>query len=246
MVYALVGQSLSLVSTSIYSAFAPSFGNMVASENKASIAGVFGIFQFVFVMLNTVMYLCMTALLAPFANIYTSGATDINYMNISLACIMGLSGICSAYRIPYNIAVSTFGFFKETWKQPIICIFVSISVSIGLGILDSSFIVLGPTIFYIINFLYQHFCIKRLVPYLISSHVFIMLGISLFGFIISAYAGIKCAIPMSIISLLLAAVASLIASTIFTLGISRLLLPHEYRCALEYFYSHLPRRFRNA
>ena len=156
-VYALVSQALSLVSTALYSAFGPSFGNLVAAENKENAARVFSIFQYIYVMFNSVMFSCMIVLVALFAKIYTSGAADINYVNILLACTMGISSFFSAYRIPYNIIVSSCGFFKETWKQPVLCILVSFAVSVIGGKIDYSLILLGPAVFYLINFLYQHF-----------------------------------------------------------------------------------------
>ena len=89
----LVGQALTLVSSSLYSAFGPSFGNLVAAENKENASRVFGIFQYLYVMLNSVMMYCMIILITPFAKIYTSGATDINYVNYLLACVLGLWSI---------------------------------------------------------------------------------------------------------------------------------------------------------
>lgn len=245
-VYALVSQALTLIVTALSSTFAPSFGNLVATNNKEHARRVFGIFQYVYVMLNSVIFYCMIVLIAPFAKIYTSGTTDINYVNTMLASIMGLSGIFSAYRIPYNIIVSSCGFFKETWKQPVICICISLAISVVGGKFDYSLIMLGPTVFYLINFIYQYFKIKNLAPHLISAKAFLMFGISLTGFVAST---VVCAcgyIPERIISWFFTALVSLAASIAFIILASLLLLPDEAKTAINYMRIHFFRRYSNA
>lgn len=245
-VYALVSQALTLVATALYSAFGPSFGNLIAAENKENAKRVFGIFQFLYVMLNSVMFYCMIVLIAPFAKIYTSGATDINYVNLLLACVMGLSGIFSAYRIPYNIIVSSCGYFKETWKQPVVCIFVSILISFVGGKIDYSLIILGPTVFYLINFLYQHFRIKGLAPHLISGKTFVMFLISIIGFVLSGLVCYLLPMPDGIVSWLIFAIVSLVASILFVLFASIILLPNVTKAAWNYIRVHFLRRHSNA
>lgn len=244
-VYALVSQALTLIATALYSAFGPSFGNLVAAENKDHAKRVFGIFQFLYVMMNSVMFYCMIILIAPFAKIYTSGATDINYVNLLLACVMGLSGIFSAYRIPYNIIVSSCGYFKETWKQPVVCIAVSLLISFIGGEIDYSLIILGPTVFYLINFLYQHFRIKKLAPHLISGKAFVMFGISLVGFGLSSLVCYFLPMPEGIVSWFVFAVASFVVTTLFVSVASIALLPKETRAAWEYISVHFLRRHAN-
>lgn len=245
-VYSYVGQALTLIVTALYSAFAPSFGNLVAAENKENAKKVFGIFQFLYVMLNSVMMYCMTVLIVPFARIYTSGATDINYINMLLACVMGLSGICSAYRIPYNVVVSSCGYFQETWKQPVICVFVSLLVSCIGGKYDYSLILLGPIVFYLINFIYQHFRIRSLAPHLISSSVFLMFSISIVGFLISAVVCYTFPLAEGITSWLIYAVISLIASVVYVFIVTHIFLPKESGEAIGFIKTRFIGRKTNA
>lgn len=245
-VYALVSQALTLVATALYSAFAPTFGNLVAADNKENSKRIFNIFQFLYVMLNSVMFYCMIVLVAPFAKIYTSGATDIDYVNLLLACVMGLSGIISAYRIPYNIIVSSCGYFKETWKQPVICIFVSLLISVIGGNIDYSLIILGPIVFYLINFLYQHFKIKKLAPHLISGKTFLMFLISIIGFIFSGLVCNFIPMPEGIVSWLVFAVVSLFVSVSYVSILSIVILPSVTKTVWEYISEHFFRRRSNA
>jgi O-antigen/teichoic acid export membrane protein len=187
-VYVLVSSALSLVSTALYSAFAPSFGNLAATEDKENSSRVFAVFQYLYVMLNTFLFMCMLYMMMPFVSIYTKGVTDINYTNLMLACLLSLQGIMSAYRIPYNVVVSSYGFFKETWAQPVICAVLSIALSFVFGRFNYSFVLIGPIIFYLINFIYQHFRLKKLVPHLISDRTFVLFVISCIGFALTAVA----------------------------------------------------------
>ncbi len=182
-IYALVNDALNLIITSLYSAFAPSFGDLYAYNNKKKNADIFSIFQYIFCMFGTFLMMCMLFSIIPFVKIYTSGATDINYVNYTLATIMAVGGVFSVYRIPYNIIVSSCGFFKETYLQPAITAAACICVSILCGKFEYSFSLVGLLLFYAINFLYQHIKLKQLVPYLIKKNIFIQLAISLIGVI---------------------------------------------------------------
>ncbi len=184
-VYALVSEALNLVTTSLYSSFAPGFGDLYAQENSERSAKVFSIFQYIFVMFSTFLMMCMLFAIVPFVKVYTSGATDINYLNDTLAMIMAVGGVFSAYRIPYNIVVSSCGYFKETWLQPVISAVVCIGLGIGFGFIDYSFVLVGSMVFFAINFLYQHFRLKQFLPYMIHGSVFILFGISMVGIVLT-------------------------------------------------------------
>ena len=185
-VYALVSEALNLVTTSLYSSFAPGFGNLYAQEDKERSAKIFSIFQYIFVMFSTFLMMCMLFGVVPFVRIYISGATDINYANYLLATVMAVGGIFSAYRIPYNIVVSSCGFFKETWLQPVISVVVCIGIALGFDFVDYSLLLVGSTVFFAINFIYQHFRLKQLAPYMIHGSVFILFGISIAGIVLTA------------------------------------------------------------
>lgn len=187
-VYSLVFSALSLISSSLYSAFGPSFGVFYAKEGcQDSSKKVFSIFQYLFIMLNVFFVLCCTYLIVPFVVLYVGDVNDINYVNHTIAFLLCAVTLTSAFRIPYNIVVSSVGFFKETWKQPVICAFVSVVVSIAFGRFNYAYVFVGVVSFYICNFIYQHWKISRLAPGLISGRVFSMVLISLFGFVGMAY-----------------------------------------------------------
>lgn len=184
-VYALVSEALNLVTTSLYSSFGPGFGNLYAQGDGEKSAKIFSIFQYIFVMFSTFLMMCMLFAVVPFVKIYTSGATDINYVNYTLATIMAIGGIFSAYRIPYNIIVSSCGYFEETWLQPVISVVICIGVAIGFGFIDYSLVLIGLTMFFAINFIYQHFRLKQFVSYMICDSTFVLFGISIVGIVLT-------------------------------------------------------------
>lgn len=182
-IYSLVFSALYLIMTSINSSFAPSFGNLYASGNIERSKEVFSIFQFIYLMMNTVMMMCTVFLLLPFVSIYTFGVHDINYHNETLVILTVLSSTFSAFRIPYNVMVSSLGFFKETWLQPVLTCICCLLLSYFMGRINYAFIFWGPVVFYLVNFLYQHIRLKELVPQMIDNRVLglLVLSLSLIG-----------------------------------------------------------------
>ena len=241
-VYALVSSALALVSTAFYSSFGPTFGNLVAQKNNESAGKVFGIFQYLFLMVNTFLMMCMTFLIIPFVRIYTAGVTDINYINYFLVIMLALNGIFSAYRVPYNVIVSSCGYFKETWLQPVLTAILSGCISIVFGSWNYELIILGPIVFYAINFLYQFFKIKKLAPRLINKRVFGLLGISTLGLSLSFCATINISVPANVWWWLLSAIIFSIFALLFII-ISTLIVDREdFKSTYEYMRRVLSRR----
>lgn len=233
-VYALISQALNLIATSIYSSFAPSFGNLVAQEDRENASRVFSIFQYVYVMVNTFLMMSMLFLVVPFVRIYTAGVSDIDYINFGLATTLVFSGLFSAYRIPYNVLVSTCGFFKETWKQPVVCALLSIVVSVVLGQLSYSLIIVGPVLFYFMNFVYQYFKLKQLIPWLIDSKVYIMLVISMVGILGVVGVNNIVAVPAGVVWWIVSAIIFSILSILYIVVMSRVFLKRELNRSVQY------------
>ena len=218
-IYSMVNQALFLISSSLYNSFSPSFGNLVASDNAQQINRVFKFFQYVFILFNTLLSICTLYLILPFVRLYTAGVTDTNYINVLLAVLLVVSGLISAYRIPYNILVSSFGLFKETWKQPVITAVVTIAISCGLGLINFSLILVGPILFYAVNFIYQYFIIKKILPNLDYSDTYKWVLVSAVGIGLAYSAMLLFPISnLSVLSWISAAVVMFVASTIYLFG----------------------------
>lgn len=236
-IYAIVFSALYLISTALYSSFSPSFAGLWAKGNATRAKEVFTIFQFFYVMMNTAFMMCSIYLIVPFVTLYTGGATDVNYANETLAVIYCLLGLFSAYRIPYNLIVSSCGYFKETWTQPMITLIISLCLSVGLGSINYAYILIGPAFFYLVNFLYQHYKLKKLCPVLISSRVFLEFAISLIGMLIAYVLSVIIPAPSEFIEWGICACISVLVVCLFLFTVCRTFLIGEYRLSINYIQS---------
>lgn len=233
-IYALVNEALNLISTSLYSSFGPGFGDLFAQDNKEHSAKVFSTFQYIFVMFSTFLMMCMLFAVVPFVQIYTSGAKDINYVNYALATIMAVGGVFSAYRIPYNIVVSSCGFFKETWLQPVVSVFLCIGLALGFGSIEYTYVLIGSMVFFAINFLYQHFRLKELVPYMISHRVFILFLISAIGIVLTVFVNLHFRFPKGTFAWAGCTVIYALITIAYIVLMSMIFTRDEFRDAIDY------------
>lgn len=233
-VYAIVFTAINLTSIALSSSFAPSFGNLVAKGNIHRTRAVFGIFRYVFLMINTFMMMCMLYLYLPFVKMYTSGADEVNYVDLTLATLITIIGITSAFRVPYNIVVSSYGLFKETWVQPVVTVVMAFAISVILGSIQYQFILFGSIFFYAVNFVYQHFKLKKLVPGLIDEDVFITLGISTAGLVGTFFLCREMEIADGIGAWLVSAVGFAVAAIFFLMVASVIFQRKQLAEALKY------------
>ena len=240
-VYMLVYSALYLIMTSLYSSFGPSFANLYASGYYERSKEVFSIFQFIYLMVNALMMMCVIYLLLPFVSLYVSGVSDINYHNESLVIISVISGTFSAFRIPYNVMVSSLGYFKETWLQPVVTGIVCLGISYLAGLFDYAYILLGPLVFYFVNFIYQHFRLKQLVPNMIDNKVFILLLITFCGMGLSFFLYKTYYWDVTIIGFVLAAFCILGCSLLFLVLASKLMMNKLLKASISYVASVISR-----
>ena len=160
-VYMMVTSLLSTTSNIAYTSFVPSYGSLMAEGDIKKVNKVFEIFQFLYINLNTFLFMCAAYLIIPFVKIYTAGVTDINYDNSLLMILVIVYGAFYSYRVPYNNTVSVSGLFKETYLQPVICCIISIILMFALSWINYALILVGPIFFYLINAIYQHLILQR-------------------------------------------------------------------------------------
>ena len=186
-IYMLVFSAIHLILISFSSSFGPSFANLYATGDIKGASKVFNIFCWTFDVFSTVMLISAYCLISPFVNLYIGNESDICYYAPKLALYCTLISIFYAYRLPYNILVSSCGFFKETWLQPCLSFIVSLAISIIAGKYDYTYITFGPLFFYFTNYLYQVLKLKSLMPQIVSFKTFMRLAVTLICLIISIY-----------------------------------------------------------
>lgn len=244
-IYNLVFSAIYLVMTAISSSFGPSFANQYAENDKGNeTVKTFSLFQYIYEMTGIFFLLCTCFLILPFVNLYAGDIKDINYINPPLAYLYIIMMLFSLFRIPYNIVVSSCGFFKQTWLQPVISAVLSVVISILLGRIDYSLVLVGPIVFYLTNFLYQNIKLKKLVPHLITGKLYIMLGISIIG-LVSVYLFNRIVtIRVSIFSWLIMAVCVMIVSSIYLFFASKLFLNSDLKMFIGYLTGTYKRIFK--
>lgn len=160
-IYSMVVSSLSLISRVFLTSFSPSYGSVFAEGNIEKTNRVFGIAQFAFMSISTFLFTAATYLYLPFVKVYTSGVTDINYVNPLLSIEFVIYGLFYAFRIPYNVTVSVSGTFKKSGIQTSITAVICIILSIVLAHIDYSYVLFASILFYGVNTFYQHFMLRK-------------------------------------------------------------------------------------
>lgn len=241
-VYMLIFSALYLILTAFNSSFGPSFGNLYASGDEKRSSEIFTIFRYLYLSINMIMMMCTIFLLLPFITLYTAGVKDINYQNETLIVLCVLSATFSAFRIPYNVIVSSLGYFKETWLQPVVTAVVCLLISYFVGKQDYAYIVLGPVFFYAINFLYQHFKLRQLAPHLIDNNVFILFLVTLLGLLLSFGLHRVLSWNVTIMNWIGIGVICLLCSTLFVLVFSLLFAKKDFLLAKAYLSPYLRKK----
>jgi len=244
-VYMLVFSALYLILTAFNSSFGPSFGNLYASGDEKRSGEVFTVFRYLYLTINSILMMCTIFMLHPFISLYTAGVRDIDYQNELLIILSVLSATFSAFRIPYNVVVSSLGYFRETWLQPVVTSIISLLISYIAGSYNYALIVLGPIIFYAANFVYQHFRLKSLAPKLINDDVFKIFAVSTVGLALSFYLHKTTSWNVTVESWIRMGGLCLIGSSIFMYIVSVLFLRKDYNLAKAYLINILNRRKKN-
>lgn len=239
-VYMMVVNALSLVAQVVYSSFGPSFGAVVAEDNKRKINDVFEIFQYSLMLVNSFLYMCAVPLFIPFVKLYTSGIKDIQYVSETLVIECVLYGIFYVARVPYNIVVSATGKFKKSAIQTCITCAFTICIAIAFSFIDYQFVLWGSIIFYLTNTFYQHFMLKRELNHFQNNHFWNHLLVTFLSvlsmFIISKSISANIDISNAFLLIIMSFIISIV-SVIILLVISYMLDKNSMLKTLKYFKS---------
>ena len=131
-VYSYIYSSIqTLFETVFHQALIGDFGK-AAAVGKEEFNRRFTLFEAVY---NIALYLTLTLALCltlPFISLYTKGITDVEYINAWLAALFCLNLFMNLIRLPSIVAVTAYGYFKETEKSAIIECAVNLGVSLML------------------------------------------------------------------------------------------------------------------
>lgn len=102
-------------------------------QDECKFKQYYGLFNVIFdVILNTVLFTTYVMLL-PFVEIYTSGITDTEYIDQTLAILFVVTAYMNMVRLPSIMAINAVGAFKETQRGAIIEAAINIVSSLFLA-----------------------------------------------------------------------------------------------------------------
>ena len=145
-VYHAVVYGIVNVTSSFSAGMEAGFGNMIAKGEKENLNKKFGLYEFIYYTIVTVMFTCAGILILPFIKVYTSGISDINYIRPAFAYIIVLAYAAYALRSPYNTLTLAAGHYRQTrngaFAEAVInvvvsavCVFVWGIVGVAIGTL---------------------------------------------------------------------------------------------------------------
>ena len=87
---------------------------MIAKGEKDNLNKKFGLYEFIYYTVVTVMFTCAGILILPFVKVYTSGISDVNYIRPAFAYIIVCAYAAYAIRSPYNTLTLAAGHYRQT------------------------------------------------------------------------------------------------------------------------------------
>lgn len=142
-VYLLVINGIKKVVESFCNGIDASWGDMLAKKEYDNLKDKFELYEFLYNIFSSILFICTMILITPFINVYTKGITDYNYIRNEFGYIIVIAEFLWAIRLPYSTLISAAGKFKETKNGAIIEALINIIIS---AILVYSYGIVGVAI----------------------------------------------------------------------------------------------------
>lgn len=137
-IYFLVVRGIRAIIESISNGITPSFGDMIAKNEKEKLNKNFNVFEVCYYTLITIIYTCTIVLIVPFVKVYTAGITDANYIRPIFAFLLVCGELVWSIRLPYANVTQAAGCFRETrkgaWAEALINLSISVILVIKYGL----------------------------------------------------------------------------------------------------------------
>lgn len=196
-VYNLVFVGISTVLSTVSSALLAGFGNVIAASDKEKLNKVYNVYEYIFYILTFTVFAITSIMIIPFVKLYTSGATDVNYIRSNFVILFTIMGLLNCLRTPGATIINASGHYKETKNRAIIemilCVVFQFIFVQKFGIVG---ILIGTIIAYLYRtidvIIYSH---KRILKNSLKKTLFrIFVGFTLliFVYLISNYININC------------------------------------------------------
>lgn len=117
--YNLVAYGILGLLSSVSGALTPSFGNVMARNEKWALADSFSSYEFVFFILTFVAHTCMLVLFYPFITLYTAELPDkALYLRWPLVFLFTFYSGLHSLRLPAQTLINSAGHYRQTqWRS---------------------------------------------------------------------------------------------------------------------------------
>ena len=131
-VYLLVSSGVKSLTTTFSSGMESVFGDMIAKKEQKSLEKNFDMYEFIFYMLTSIVFVSASLLILPFISIYTLGVSDADYIQPLFAYLLLAGEAIHVLRLPYHSLIMAAGHFRETRNGAFLEAFINIFISILL------------------------------------------------------------------------------------------------------------------
>lgn len=169
-VYNLVFSQLStLIQTTFLQAPQATFGRLYNRDRK-QFEGRFALYETAFTVLLFILSTISMIMILPFVRVYTSGVTDINYIDRWLPVLFTAILLMNQIRVPVIMVINITGAFRETQKGAIWEAAINLTVSLMLFFLTDLGLyglLIGTVCSYlyrtgdVIRYVYQHLLVRK-------------------------------------------------------------------------------------
>ena len=129
-VYHAVVYGIVNITSSFSTGMEAGFGNMIAKGENDNLNKKFGLYEFIYFTIVSVMFTCAGILILPFISVYTKGITDIDYIRPAFAYIITLAYAAYSIRSPYNTLTLAAGHYRQTRNGAFLEAGINIVVSV--------------------------------------------------------------------------------------------------------------------
>lgn len=146
-VYLLIFSGVSRIISIFNNGLVATFGRVIAEKNLNKLGIYYGVYEFLYYSIISILYSITVIVFLPFMRVYSSDFTDGNYINFIFLALFFLAEFLNKLRIPSNTLVLASGHFSETRKPAIIEMSLNISASlIGIYLLGFYGVLVGTVI----------------------------------------------------------------------------------------------------
>lgn len=130
-VYFLVVRGIKQLFISVSGGFQALFGELYAKEDFEGLHRAFGLMEWLYGTMTTIVYGCAAFLIVPFVSVYTLNVQDANYNQPLFAIILLSAFWIYCNNLPYHSAILAAGHYRQTQKYFIIAAVINIIISIA-------------------------------------------------------------------------------------------------------------------